>query len=240
MKNLYKKELNKFLSNPNNESLCNIGSLLSDCGVDGCTLILSEDEANRLGKILLKLSVKLHPNTKNMFALQIACLHHSNDYNFVLEMEEQAKRSNNYKLLNNVAYAAFFSENYDHARLLQADVIKQYEESGNNDCDIVYFNYLVYSYYSGRNIKTNKKHYELAIKALLDDDVFDYAQAVLLAVLCDDKIFVINNYEKSQSKFYYEKQEKKIVKNYLSNRIIPKFNSVSKLIIPIETYDDYK
>lgn len=230
---------NNMLFNTNYQTLSDYGSFIADCGSNGMQLNLTEQQVVELSKILLKFSFQEKADIKNGYALQIICLERTNDYLSVLEMEEKVLSIKCAELISNVAYAAYHTNEFEHALKLQHRAIQFIRQSkiSKEKENLIYYNLLVYLYISNRLVQ-GKQYYKSVLKTLLSEDVYDHISAISLAVLFDDKKFVISNFEKSKETFIYDEQQEKYIQDYLNLGKIPSYHSAPDFIYPKAIYGD--
>lgn len=214
----------EMLNNPSYKSVNDYGIMLSDIDDSGVNVKLTKEEANKFGKLLIKLSFYKHPDITNGNALQMVCLEKGHDYKSVIDMEKYALQLNDFHLLNNIAYSKYMTGDVYGALCLQNEVRKLCLENVRNSTerDIIELNLFVYKLFSETNATLD---YKLAEEIFKSDEIFDYIGAVLTAILFNDSLFVKSNLPFLNNYFLYDRKIKKIISDYLKKGEIPNINN---------------
>lgn len=229
--------LNRMLENADYKSISDYASVLSDCEYDGKCIKLSEGQCQKFGKMLLWLSFLQKPDKINGCALQIACLERDNDFKTIINMEPYTKNLESVEILNNIAYSKYCIGQIADALELQNAVLDMSLKQ--NDCNdtnkgIICYNMLIYQLFSNNQLE--EKYYKKAVKSLISDDFYDYLSAIVLSILFDDVEFINSNIDTLTKFFIVEKKTKRIINNYLNNRLKPDLKEVKEILLPKTIY----
>lgn len=223
--------IENLINNFDYKSICDLGTCLCDVDDSGVTVKLNSNECQMLGKNLLINSYFVHPDICNALALQIVCLERENDYQTVANMIETAFYLNSSAVLNNIAYANFKLGNLKYAYELQKKVI-ELNKSDNNS--IFNYNFMLYDLLVNGYTDYQIRDY---LNILINDDLFDYESAIVLAIFCDDNQFVKEHLDYFNKTFLYEDNIKKIIDNYLLFKIKPSINDLASILEPKTYYE---
>ena len=215
------------------KSISDLGTFLCDVDDLGVSVKLNSDDCQKLGKNLLISSYYNHPDITNALALQIACLERDNDYQTIANMTETAVNLNSDVVLNNIAYANFKLNKLKKAFELQKKILKM---NNSNDNIIFSYNLMLYDLF----VNGYSSHHQIQgfLNALINDDLFDYESAIVLAIFFDDYEFVEKHLDYFNKTFLYEDNIKKIINNYLSLQIKPKINEIANILEPKTYYEN--
>lgn len=105
-----------------------------------------------------------------------------------------------------------------------------------NDNIIFSYNLMLYDLF----VNGYSSHHQIQgfLNALINDDLFDYESAIVLAIFFDDYEFVEKHLDYFNKTFLYEDNIKKIINNYLSLQIKPKINEIAIILEPKTYYEN--
>ena len=105
-----------------------------------------------------------------------------------------------------------------------------------NDNIIFSYNLMLYDLF----VNGYSSHHQIQgfLNALINDDLFDYESAIVLAIFFDDYEFVEKHLDYFNKTFLYEDNIKKIINNYLSLQIKPKTNEIANILEPKTYYEN--
>ncbi len=210
------------------QTISDLGSYLCDCAQDELKVTLNEEERTKLGMHLLECSYYTHPDTANAFALQDVCFKMGN-FSTVTRMLETARHLKNSCVLNNIACALYQSGRLQEAMALQQEVVKL-----DNKALLFAYNLLLYRLFSGLPVHADRQSAEI-LNMLLDDDVFDYESAVVLAICLDARDFVKQHLDFLFKTFACSAQTKEIINAYLAQHKMPDLPALFTILQPKTT-----
>ena len=116
---------------------------------------------------------------------------------------------------------------------LQKKILKM---NNSNDNIIFSYNLMLYDLF----VNGYSSHHQIQgfLNALINDDLFDYESAIVLAIFFDDYEFVEKHLDYFNKTFLYEDNIKKIINNYLSLQIKPKINEIANILEPKTYYEN--
>lgn len=213
------------------KAFSDLGAYLCDAEDAGITVKLNKNGCEKLGKKLLVASYNNHPDVNNAIALQFACLGQNADFHTVSNMTETALALKNGMVINNIAFAKFKLGTLLDAFELQKNAVQM----GSND--VFSYNLMLYDLFLNGDVKSkyNLKHF---LNMLISDEMFDYESAMVLSVFFDDYSFVESNLTFFQKNFACDKSIKNIIDSYLSDKIQPSIEQISKILIPKTCYEN--
>lgn len=226
-----------FIQNFDFQSLNDLGVLLCDSDCNGVCISLSEKSSFELGKKMIKTSYFSHPDLKNAYALQMACLEKGCDYETVCSMENSAKKLNHCFILNNIACAKYYSGFLKDALNLQKAALNASGlENDNINQTALKYNLFLYELFSNITPKFKEQKAEF-LTLLTSDRIFDYDAAMILAVYLDDREFVQKNFQFYRKTFESLPSQELLIENYLYASEIPSISEISKILKPLTVYE---
>lgn len=209
-------------------AISDLGSYLCDGAQNELKVTLNEEERTKLGMHLLEYSYYTRTDTANAFALQDACFKTGN-FSTVTRMLETARHLNNSCVLNNIACALYQSGRLQEALTLQQEVVEL------DSTKLLFaYNLLLYRLFSGLPVHANSQNAEI-LNMLLEDDVFDYESAVVLAICLDARDFVKQHLDFLFQTFACSAQTKEIINSYLVQNKMPNLPALRAVLQPKTT-----